>query len=77
MQSTINKPIRKANPGDATGVGSNAVSESDLAAEDPIPMDGQLPPELKDMEHHIFLLQTPSISLLPSYSTSYRMRSLN
>jgi hypothetical protein len=62
MQSTINKPIRKANPGDATGVGSDAVSESDLAAEDPIAVDGlqwlddQLPPELKDMEHRNFLI---------------------
>ena len=62
MQSTIHKPLQKANPVTSeTEVSSDEVS--DLAAEDPIdPADGlkwlddNLPPELQSIEHHNFLI---------------------
>jgi len=62
MQSTIHKPLRKANPvTGGTEVSGDEVS--DLAAEDPIdPADGlkwlddNLPPELQSIEHRNFLI---------------------
>ena len=62
MQSTIHKPLGKANP--VTGETEVCGDEvSDLASEDPIdPADGlkwlddDLPPELQNIEHHNFLI---------------------